>query len=436
MRLEPNSWLCALKRGYRKVQTEEWSRSLVARIRYGRGVAALADQALVSGSNFATTIVLVRALGLTEFGKYYIAYAAVLYAYSLQLSFITGPMLILAPLLDGEKKEQMLNGMLTMEALVSALLFVVCIALGCGLHFFTNYYSWPCILAISCSVGAYQLQDWIRRYYFVTGRGNLAIVSDFISYFVQLVLLAALAWTKHLTLTSTFWVMALTSAAAFSMGPITDRFHLSVRKLQETWSQCKKLSRDLLVAAQVQWFGGQGILLLGTWVVGVADVGGLQATQSLAGPVNLVLTSLQNVLPIKIAELLKTKGTAAAYLYIRNAILGSTAIFGLILIPVAIFGHSILRIVYGPAVVAFYLPMLLQLVTIVVGLVPRLWGYFYRGLQDTRAILRANALYTIVGLGTLFIFGRIWGPAGVVMASLTGYVVLVAYYAFHWRRYK
>jgi len=399
-------------------------------------MTALVDQALISGSNFAANIVLVRGLGLTDFGKYYVAYAVILYANALQVSFITTPMLITAPMLDGDDKTRLLNGMLTMQLLASILLFAIFAIAGAVLHLFTSYYSLPCILAIAFSIGTYQLQDWLRRYYFLTSRGNLAIVCDFISYFVQLVLLAALAWTKNLTLPLTFWAITLTSLAAFSMGPITDRLRPSITRMRETWARCKRLSRELFIANQVRWFGDQGILLIGTSIVGATNVGGLRATQSLAGPVNIALTSLDNVLPMKIGELLKTKGTAGAYSYIRKAMIVSTLALGLLLIPIAIFGRSILRIVYGAAVVAFYVPMLLQLANMVIGIVTRLWFYFYRGVHDTRAVLRANALCTIVGVSTLFILGPLWKSTGVVLASLCSYVAIVVYCVYHWNRYK
>jgi len=406
----------------------------LSRFRRGHTLLAIADQALISGSNFASNIILVRALGLEEFGKYSIGYSVILYANALQMSFVTTPMLIVAPLLDGEKKRRLLDGMLAMQVLASALLFGVCMLLGGLLGLFTSYYSWASIAAIACSIGTYQLQDWIRRYYFLTGRGHFAILSDFISYFVQLLLLAAAAWTGHLTVLLTFCIMCVTSLAAFAIGPLTDQLRPSVEVLKEVWEQCKRMSRDLLLATQVRWFGDQGILLFGTWIVGAEGVGGLRATQSLAGPVNLVLTALENVIPMKVGKLLKDEGTAAAFSYIRNAMLICAVSLTAILIPVAFFGRSIIRVVYGPAVVAFYIPMLLQLVVIIFSIAQRLWIYFYRGVQDTRAIVRSNVACALAGIAGLLIFGPIWKSPGVVLASLCSSVTMIIYCTIHWIR--
>src|SRR5580698_1718697 len=58
--------------------------AMFARVFRGRSTVALADQVVISGSNFVTNVVLVRALGLSEYGKYSIAYLLLLYANALQ----------------------------------------------------------------------------------------------------------------------------------------------------------------------------------------------------------------------------------------------------------------------------------------------------------------------------------------------------------------
>ena len=64
----------------------------------GRSAQTLFDQILVSASNFITGIILVRGLGLVEFGKFTVAYVVLLLANSVQLSFISSPMITLGSL--------------------------------------------------------------------------------------------------------------------------------------------------------------------------------------------------------------------------------------------------------------------------------------------------------------------------------------------------
>ena len=158
---------------------------LLGRFSRGRGAMAIADQMLVSASNFTTGIVLVRGLGLSEFGKYAIAYAFLLYANALQSSFIAYPMLSIAPFLQGREKRQFVNGMLAIQIMASTVLFLTFLLAGAVSHLFTTFYSLPCVLAFACCVGTFQLQDWLRRYYFLYNKGRLAFFCDLISYFGQ-----------------------------------------------------------------------------------------------------------------------------------------------------------------------------------------------------------------------------------------------------------
>jgi O-antigen/teichoic acid export membrane protein len=408
--------------------------ALLVRFSRSRGAIALADQIMVSASNFATTIVLVRGLQLSEFGKYSIAYALLFYANALQMSFVASPMLSIAPLLPEKEKRQFVNGMLALQVCASLLLFAIFALAGAVLHLFTAFYSLPCILLFACCVGTFQLQDWLRRYYFLVGKGKLAITTDFISYFGQLVVLFLLWRAGRLNLVLTFMVVCVTSVAALVMGPITDRLWPEMGRLRETWARCKGLSSGLLVASQARWIGNQGLLLIGGWIVGSVGIGGLRAAQSLSGPVFLVLTSLENVVPMRIAEEIRRSGAAGAHKLIQRLIMGGMLFFALMVIPVGVFGRAILRVLYGPALVAFYWPMLLQLATIVVTTATMLWYHLYRCLQETRAIMWASALASISSLMTVYWFGRRWNASGIVLASLFGQVSIVVYCMLYWMR--
>src|SRR3989339_1774999 len=58
---------------------------------------ALADQAMVSGVNFLTGILLARYLGLEEYGRFTLAWMAVLLCNSFQQAGIIAPMMSIGP---------------------------------------------------------------------------------------------------------------------------------------------------------------------------------------------------------------------------------------------------------------------------------------------------------------------------------------------------
>src|ERR1700677_2281945 len=64
---------------------------------------ALADQVIVSGSNFLSNILLARILGIEEFGRYVLAWTIVLFVQGLQCSTVSSAMLSIGPKLDAEE---------------------------------------------------------------------------------------------------------------------------------------------------------------------------------------------------------------------------------------------------------------------------------------------------------------------------------------------
>ena len=66
-------------------------------VRYSHINWALADQTMVSGVNFLTGILLARYLGLEEFGRFTLAWMAVLFVNSLQSGLIVQPMMSIGP---------------------------------------------------------------------------------------------------------------------------------------------------------------------------------------------------------------------------------------------------------------------------------------------------------------------------------------------------
>lgn len=400
----------------------------------GRGTLAIADQAIVSGSNFVAAILLVRALGLHEFGKYAIAYAFLLYVNDLQRNFIAMPMLSVAPLLSGEDKRRFADGMLAAQLIASVLVFFAFAGLGLGLRNFTHAYSVPTLLAFAACAGSFQLQDWLRRYYFLFGRGGMALLNDAVSYVGQLACFAFL-WRIHaLDLFSTFLVMCLTSVLAVALGPLTARFRPSLASIRTAWQRSRGMGRDLLLASQVRWLGGQGILLIGASLVGPAAIGGLRATQSLAGPVNLFLSSLDNVLPLRMGEEIQRGGAAGAYRFMQRGIALATLLFVFILLPAALFGRPLLQFFYGPALVVFYVPMLWQLLSVLVNSNSRLWVFFFRGVQDSAPIVHSNLLCAIANLASIYWLGRHFGASGVVLSGLLGQALMIVYAMLYWQR--
>ena len=114
-----------------------WSAAASTFLHFGRSRRSLTilDQALVSGSNFITGIILVRGLGLVEFGRFTMAYAILLLANSVQLSFISSPMITLGSLCSSsEERRKFVRGMFGVQLIFCAIASMLAVAGDCRLR--------------------------------------------------------------------------------------------------------------------------------------------------------------------------------------------------------------------------------------------------------------------------------------------------------------
>src|SRR5438093_13371840 len=75
------------------------------------GLIALADQAIVSGVNFATLLILARYLAPTGYGIYVLLFAILLFINGLQNALITAPLMVLAPRHDLQSRAPYLSAL-------------------------------------------------------------------------------------------------------------------------------------------------------------------------------------------------------------------------------------------------------------------------------------------------------------------------------------
>src|SRR5271163_675420 len=96
---------------------------------------ALTDQAIVSGSNFITTMILARGLSLAEFGKYSLLWMFILFGVNIQMASIIAPMMSIGPIQRRMSEGSYLGSILSFQ-IVFAAAFTLLIA-GCigVLHF-------------------------------------------------------------------------------------------------------------------------------------------------------------------------------------------------------------------------------------------------------------------------------------------------------------
>lgn len=402
----------------------------------GRSAKTVADQILVSGSNFLTGIILVRGLGLLAFGQFTVAYVLLLLANSIQISFIASPMITLGSLCaSGEERTRFVRGVYGVQLVFCCVATAGTVAATVLYWFFDRSGVPPhFLLPFSAAVALFLMQDWLRRYYFTIGKAASSLWNDAISYIGQVVLLGTL-WAVHrLTIPAAFWAIAMTSGAAFATGATLERLWSRAPDARNAWRRIRSLSIDLGIANQLQWLVYQGAMLVGATVAGPQAAGGVRATQNVIGPVNVAYQAMENIVPIRAAEEMKRGGPhAAARFLFRFGAIGFLALL-VVFASASLLSAGFLSFFYGHQLRVYAGVLNLQMLYFLLAWPIRQFVFLFRTTENTRPVLFSSLAAAIASISLVYPLVREFGAMGIMMAALAGQIANLIYLAIAWMR--
>jgi O-antigen/teichoic acid export membrane protein len=220
-------------------------------------------------------------------------------------------------------------------------------------------------LPLAVSAFAYQMQDFLRRYFFATHHSRRALADDALSYITQLPILFLLHHAGHLNSATALWVMAGTSIVGLAAGWFwVERLEFDWEWIKAVSSRHWKVSRWLGASAILQWTSGNLFVLAAPVYYGAAAAGVLKASQNMMGVTHIWFQGLDNVVPAESARRFRKGGVHSMLAYTRSILVtwgGLTLLFAVVMGSTPGFW---LRLMYGPGMVQY-------------GYVLRLYALFY-----------------------------------------------------------
>lgn len=385
----------------------------------------MADQALVSVMNFFTTVVLARLLGVYNFGIFSVLYISLQYLNSIQLALNVAPMLSLAPqIADPREKRGYLRGMAGFQYLIST----GCCALVAGGFLLQRLYLVPrvgndALFPFMLAVFAFQVQDWFRRLCYVNERGPALFWNDVLSYTGQIAAFFALWWLHSLNVTAAYYAIGITSLAAFGVGFTVEDMRSTLREIKQSVRRSWDAGRSLLVATQLQWLGVSGVYLVIVAIVGVRAASGIRAVLALMGPVNVLYQLLDNVIPVRAAQIYARSGEEALARYLWRATSLLTSYVGGFLLLVSIFAHPVMTFVFGRAYGRFANLVAWEALYMCMALIYRILQYYHRTVESTIVLAQTAMAVSFVSLSGCVFLTRRYGATGGLASMVIGQVV-------------
>jgi O-antigen/teichoic acid export membrane protein len=372
----------------------------------------LFDQCTVSAGNFLLNVLLARALGQDEYGKFALFLGAIFILRVVDYAMISYPLSLRLPV----AREQDHAGLLGFTVLLAAALSLVLVAvMGLGVALLGAVdLLLPACLCYLC----WQAQETARRCLLAEFRYREAIPGDAIAYVGQAILLVVLLRLTTVTLSTTLYAMS----AAFAFGAVV---HAS--KLRFAWPRFAGVGRLILdyfsvgkwslVVYLLQLLRVQLLPWLLATLSGTASTASLQASFNIANMMNPVVLGMGNAVPQIAAHAHRSAG-------IRGAVRAASGylLFGLAPILVICFAgvllpHSLLRAAYGPSSPYLAVALCLQLLMVagVLDYVAEMISKTLLGVQAGKPAFLVNvaSVVTALALAVLLI-----GPLGVTGACL------------------
>jgi O-antigen/teichoic acid export membrane protein len=401
-----------------------------------RELWALGDQALVSAANFFTNVYLARCMGLKEYGHFVTFYALLLYLWAWQLALFISPSMSIAPQIEGAQPRHLyLRGVNTLQllwALSSAIVTLFAGSLLRATHVFPL--SWHEIVGFAGCVVAFQLQDGLRRYYFVCGNARAALINDAISYVGQVLLLILLYWSGRLHVATALDAVAITSGVAVAYGAVQESLLAGISATRDAMRRTWRMGRDLLMAIQLQWANSQGLLLIGAWFLGPQAAGAVRAMQSVAGPFNVLFQAMENVIPIRAAQHYAESRLAGLRHYLTRVMQGGALLLGVPLLLIVVFSRPLVAFVFGAQWTPFAVLLAWQAGYLFCTFFFRVSMYFFRTVECTGKLIVASSIMFWVSLAFLLLLVHRWQATAILSAMVIGLVCAMAYAAFQlWR---
>ena len=158
-----------------------------------KGVLAVADQALVSGANFATGFLMARFCTKEEFGGYVLAFSVMLFLNGLQAALITGPMMVLGAAREGDDFRRYVTALGAAQLATGAALTGIAFA-AVGVMFLLPSAEGlrGAFLGMAAALFFVQTQEFVRRVLFTRLEPARAFVNDCVFRGMQLAAVAAL----------------------------------------------------------------------------------------------------------------------------------------------------------------------------------------------------------------------------------------------------
>jgi len=286
--------------------------------------AAFLDQGLVSLSNFSTSVILTRNLGLELFGAFTISWIIILLAQNIQLSFILTPILNIGPRLEGQEEEDFFNNSFTIQILFSLFSILIIILLFILSDGFLGVQekSLNLLICFCMTLLTTQIHEFGRRYFYAKRKRKKILDIDLARYISQIAGLVTLSFLGIRNISLVYLVISISSLLSILLNikrlPKIVRFSKTIKKtFKENWV----LAKWLIPSSIIYWISQNLFLLFANKFMGLSSVGLIKVIQNLFSFTNIGFQAIDNWGYVEASRIFNQSGIRELNIFTKKLIL-------------------------------------------------------------------------------------------------------------------
>jgi len=378
------------------------------------------DQAVVSGTSFATSVLLARCVSREELGTYYLALSAYYFVRGIQEQVVSAPYMIYCSRRRDQELAEYAGSALVHQCgvvLITAVILVAAMASG----FATPAIESVCWLLL-WAAPPLLVREFVRQMSFAHLDLRRAIVLDIVAAALQLVALGTLAATGQLNVTTTVATLAVCSAVptigwlATRKQPMVGRIAASIRDWTHNWTFSRWALASQLLANTTPY--------IMPWVVvfthGEAQTGMLGACTTLVGLSGTFLQGLCNFLTPRAAHAYTHGGLNE----LRSVLVQTAALFsatlGLLSVGAFVCGEWIATRLYGPQFTGAGMIVGVLSLSVLANSFGVTAGNGLFAMERPRANFVADLAALCIVIVTTIVLVPTLGPLGAAISTLAG----------------
>jgi len=403
---------------------------------------AILDRTLLSATNFAVGILLIRRASEAEYGLYVLAHSAILLLIGFQNALITTPMSVMAPKQESNERQHFISTLGKTQYLIW---LPLCFGLLLVSHF-AHYLSLDVatqaiILAVAIVSLSVLLQEFIRHVFFVYMVPQSVLLVDIVYAVIFVGLVYFFTTASSAPAVYTITAMGLAGLLAGICGFLLIRgrngwkFSWDLSPLAVAW----KHGKWALMGVAVTWLHNQGFLYLLSGLMGMVEVGSVSASRLFFMPIPIMLVSVGSILKPRGASWI-ADGEQRRLFQITGLFTGAAVVVALMYAGVVFFERKrIGYLVFNKEIAEIDSLVALWGAVFVVQIVRSSLSVLFQILERFRVLFYIGTLAAVsslsLGYWAIQLFGAPGSLVGLIAGELT-YVVCMGWVLFEARDWR